>query len=83
MCQISLTRNFKNIWVRKIYNENGCYIDKDNMKCDVDWCIEIYSPDNKTPEDFGYEQFRSVDSALSYWELTPYIHPELEQVSNE
>ena len=79
----TFSRNFKNIWVRKIYNENGCYIDKNNIKCDVDWCIEIYSPDNKTPEDFGYEQFRSVDSALSYWELTPYIHPELEEIINE
>ena len=78
----SSTYGIKRIWVRKIKNENGFYTDKNGERYQVDWCIEIYSPDNKTPKDFGYEQFRSVDSALSYWELTPYIHPELEQVSN-
>ena len=72
----------RRIWVRKTQDENGIYADANGNRFQVEWCVEIYSPENKTPEDLGYEQFRSVESAVEYWELTPYVDPTLEEQFN-
>jgi hypothetical protein len=72
----------RRIWVRKNQDENGSYVDTNGNRFQVEWCVEIYSPENKTPEDLGYEQFRSVESAVEYWELTPYVDPTLEEQFN-
>ena len=76
------TFGMRRIWVRKSQDENGTYVDADGNRFQVEWCVEIYSPDNTTPEDHGYEQFRSVEAAVEYWELTPYVDPTLEEQIN-
>lgn len=76
------TFGMQRIWVRKTQDENGSYVDANGNRFQVEWCVEIYSPENKTPEDLGYEQFRSVESAVEYWELTPYVDPTLEEQFN-
>ena len=73
------TFGMRRIWVRKTQNENGGYVDGYGVRHQVDWCVEIYAPDNTTPEDHGYEQFRSIEAASEYWGLTPYIDPTLEE----
>jgi hypothetical protein len=40
----------------------------------------MYTPDNSTPDMHGYEMYRSVDAAVSYWELTPGFAPEEENL---
>ena len=76
------TFGMRRIWVRKSQDENGTYVDADGNRFQVEWCVEIYSPDNTTPEDHGYEQFRSVEAAVEYWNLIPYIDPTLEEQFN-
>lgn len=73
----------KMIWVRKIQNENGFYGDANGICYDVDWCVEIYSPENLTPENYGYEQFYSFEDAIQTWQLSPYINSDLEKSLNE
>lgn len=58
------TFGMQRIWVRKTQDENGSYVDANGNRFQVEWCVEIYSPENKSPEDLGYEQFRSVESAV-------------------
>lgn len=76
------TFGMQRIWVRKTQDENGSYVDANGNRFQVEWCVEIYSPENKSPEDLGYEQFRSVESAVQYWELTHYVDPTLEEQFN-
>lgn len=58
--------------------EYGNYVDQTGEKYTVLWCSAIYSPDKKTPEDFGYEQFEDEEAALNAWGLVPYVDPEEE-----
>jgi hypothetical protein len=60
-------------------DDNGAHIDTDGNRYQVDWCVELYTPDDSTPDQHGYELFRSVDSACEYWGLTPYVYPECEE----
>ena len=73
------TFGFTRIWVRKTVDEMGDYIDQNGDKIKVDYCDGISDPANSTPEDHGYEQFRSIEAAVEYWGLTPYIDPTLEE----
>ena len=75
----STTYSLRRIWVRQKQYENGTYVDTEGNRWQVDWCVAMYTPDNSTPEDHGYEQFRSVEAAVDYWGLTPYIDPSLEE----
>lgn len=75
----SSTFGFRRIWVRQMQDANGSYVDADGNRWQVDWCVTMYTPDNSTPEDHGYEQFRSIEAAVDYWGLTPYIDPTLEK----
>jgi hypothetical protein len=45
----------------------------------VEWCVDVIGAD---PESLGYERYRSVDAAVAYWELTPYVDPNAEELSN-
>lgn len=73
------TFGFQRIWVRKTPDVNGTYVDADGARWQVDWCVTMYTPDDSTPDQHGYELFRSVESACEYWELTPYIDPSWEE----
>lgn len=68
------------IWVRKVQTENGSYVDNENNRYQVEWCVTMYTPDNSTPDQHGYEQFRSVEAACEYWGLTQWIDPEIENM---
>lgn len=76
------TFSIRRIWVRKRADENGTYIAGDGTRWQVEWCVTMYTPDNSTPDQHGYEQFRSVEAACEYWELEPYIDPTLEKEIN-
>lgn len=65
----------RRIWVRKTQDEYGSYIAADGSRWSVDWCVDIWGAD---PQELGYEPFRSIDAALAYWELEPYVYPEEE-----
>ena len=63
-------------YYKKEKTEYGNYIDQAGDKYTVLWCSAIYSPSNKTPEEFGYEQFEDEEAALTTWGLVPYVDPE-------
>lgn len=72
----SVTYSLPRLWVRKIQNTNGLYIDNDGNRWDIDWCSDIIGAD---PVELGYERFRNQTQAISYWELNLYI----DETSNE
>lgn len=57
------------IYAKKEQNNKGGYVDSNDVRYIVDWCHLIVSP-HGTPEELGYEQFESLDEALTKWELT-------------
>lgn len=73
----------RRIWVQRTQHENGAYIDADGNRWQVDWCVEMYTPDGSTPDMHGYELFRSLDAAVAYWELEPYVDPNEEELLTE
>lgn len=77
------TFGLRRIWVRKTQDENGSYIDADGVRYTVDWCATMYTPDDSEPDAHGYEMFRSVDAAVDYWKLEPYVDPEAENLLTE
>ena len=79
---VASTFGMQRIWVRKTQHEYGNYTDENNNRWQVEWCVTMYTPDNSTPDQHGYEQFRSVEAACEYWGLTPYINPTLEEEIN-
>ena len=42
----------------------------------------MLTPDGSEPDAHGYEPFRSVEAAVEYWGLTPYVDPEAEEEFN-
>lgn len=77
------TFGMRRVWVRRTQDENGMYVDADGTRWQVDWCVDILTPDGSTPDAHGYELFRSVDAAVEYWELAPYVDPESENLLTE
>lgn len=65
-------------YFRKTESEYGNYVDAQGTRYIVDWCSAIYSPDNLTPEQLGYEPYENQDEALEAWGLIPHIDPEPE-----
>lgn len=70
----------RRIWVRRTADENGLYVAADGTRWQVDWCVDMLTPDGSTPDAYGYELFRSQEAAVAYWELSPYVDPEAEQM---
>jgi hypothetical protein len=70
----STTFALRRLWVRKIADEHGTYVAADGSRWLVEWSEEVFS--SSTPEDLGFERFRSVESAVAYWELQSYVDPE-------
>lgn len=74
------TFGMRRIWVRRTQNDYGMYVDADGTRWHIDWCVGMHNHDGSEPDAHGYELFRSVDSAVSYWELEPYVDPEQEEL---
>lgn len=74
----SATFAIRRIWVRKTQDEQGNYVAADGTRWAVESCVAMYNADGSEPDAHGYEPFRSVDAAVSYWELEPYVYPEEE-----
>ena len=70
------TYGMRRIWVRKRADEQGSYVDTDGFRWQVDWCVDVVG---SSPEAEGYEPFRSVDVAVNYWGLMPWVYPEQEE----
>lgn len=77
------TFGMRRIWVRRTLDEHGMYVDADGKRWHVDWCAAMYNHDNSTPDMHGYEMYRSVDSAVAYWEMEPWVDPEQEEILTE
>ena len=77
----SLRRVRKVVWVRKVSAENGSYVDADGHRWQAEWCSAIYSPRGNDPSLHGYEPFDSVEQAVEFWELQPYVDPNAEELS--
>jgi hypothetical protein len=75
----SATFGMRRVWVRRVQDEHGGYVDADGVRCSVEWCNAIYAPDGSEPDAHGYEPFRSVEAACEYWGLAAYVDPEAEQ----
>lgn len=67
-------------YFRKTESEYGAYVDAEGIRYTVEWCSCIYSPENLTPEQLGYESHACMEDALSTWGLTPYVYPEEEEL---
>lgn len=76
----SSTYSMRRIWVRKTEDENGNYVDSEGKRFIVEWCVDVITPENKTPEEMGYEAFRDVKSAIEIWELSEWVDPEWERI---
>jgi hypothetical protein len=74
----SATFALRRIWVRKTQAEQGNYVAADGTRWAVESCVAMYNADGSEPDAHGYEPFRSVDAAVAYWELEPYVNPEEE-----
>jgi hypothetical protein len=66
-------------YFRRIVYEYGSHVDAAGVRYMVDWCNCIYSPENITPEQLGYEPFESMEEALEVWGLTAWVDPEAEK----
>lgn len=75
--------SLRRIWVRQTPDEFGSYVDASGNRFAVDWCVAMSHTDGSTPDAHGYELFRSVDAAVGYWGLTPYVDPETEKLLTE
>ena len=67
----------RRVWVRREQYEYGSYVAADGSRWLVEWCVDVIGAD---PASLGYERFRSVDAAVAYWELEPYIDPNAEEL---
>lgn len=74
------TFGMRRIWVRRVKDEQGGYVDADGVRWSVDWCVDMLTPDGSTPDQHGYELYRSMAAAVAYWELTPWVDPEAEEL---
>lgn len=70
------------IWVQRIQNEEGNYVDSNGVRYYTKWCSTMLTPDGSTPADHGYELHDSVDAAIKAWELVPYVDPEVAMEGN-
>lgn len=70
-------------YFRKTESEYGSYVDEQGVRYTVEWCSCIYSPNNTTPEQLGYEPYANQEAALAAWELTVYVDPEQEEILTE
>jgi hypothetical protein len=69
------TFSLRRIWVRKNEDTAGEYVDENGARWHVEWCQNVLGAE---PTDLGYEPFRSVEIAVEYWGLSPFIYPEHE-----
>ena len=65
----------RRVWVRRQQAEYGSYVASDGTRWLVEWCVDVIGAD---PESLGYERLRSVEVAVDYWGLTPYVDPNAE-----
>ena len=72
----------RRIWVRQTPSEFGSYVDASGNRFAVEWCVAMSNTDGSEPDSHGYELFRSVDAAVDFWQLTPYIDPEAESLTD-
>lgn len=74
------TFGMRRVWVRKVQEEQGGYVDADGVRWAVDWCVDMVTPDGSTPDAHGYELYRSTEAAVAYWELQAWADPEAEEL---
>lgn len=68
---------FKRVLVRKTPDAEGNYVDANGGRYFVEKTQTIIGAD---PQELGYEPYRSVDAAVAYWELEPWVDPEAENL---
>ncbi len=73
------TFGMRRVWVRRVQDEQGGYVDAGGVRWSVDWCADMVTPDGSTPDQHGYELYRSTEAAVAYWELQAWTDPEAEQ----
>lgn len=77
---VASTFAFKRVLVRKTPDAEGNYVDAQGARYFVEKTQTIIGAD---PQELGYETFRSVESAIAYWELEPYVNPDEELLTEE
>ena len=58
------------IYAKCVSEELGMYIDANDVRYFVNWGHMISSPDGKSPDELGYQEFASLEEALTTWGLT-------------
>lgn len=67
------------IYAKYEAEELGMYIDANNVRYSVNWGHMITNPDGKSPDELGYQEFASLEEALTTWGLTEIMEiPEQE-----
>lgn len=74
------TFGMRRVWVRRTQDEQGAYVDADGVRWAVEWCVDMLTPDGSTPDQHGYELYRSTEAAVAYWELQAWVDPEAEEL---
>ena len=72
---VAATYALRRIWVKRTPDALGGYVDADGTRWRVEWCVDVIGA---APESLRYERFRSVDAAVDYWGLVPYVDTEEE-----
>ena len=67
------TFSLRRVLVRRFADEQGCYVDSAGSH----WGEGVLGAE---PETLGYEPYRSVEAAVAYWELEPWVDPEEENL---
>lgn len=73
------TFGMRRVWVRRTQTAQGAYVDADGVRWAVEWCVDMLTPDGSTPDQHGYELYRSTAAAVAYWELQAWVAPEAER----
>ena len=76
------TFGMRRVWVRRVQDEQGGYVDADGVRWSVDWCVDMLTPDGSTPDAHGYELYRSTEAAVAYWELSAWVDPNAKEHFN-
>lgn len=71
------TFSLRRVFVRRFADVHGSYVDGTGKRWRIDWCEGVLGAE---PEALGFEPYRSIDAAVDYWELTPYVAPESENL---
>lgn len=79
----SLRRVRSLVWCRREQSDLGSYVDAAGTRWQIDRCAAIFGRLGNDPASYCYTPFDSVEQAVEFWELQPYVDPNVEDLTTE